>query len=78
MNIVYAAERESIAGVLADYLRAPVAEGDIEVRDNPEETGSFLVRLGPDCFVLLPDGRVAAGNPRFSAERPALGSVPGR
>lgn len=60
MHIVYAAEKPSIAGILADHVQAPVDEDEIEVRANPNETGSFLVRWGPERFVLMPDGRVSS------------------
>ena len=59
MHIVYAAEKPSIAGILSDHVKAPVDEDEIEVRANPNETGSFLVRWGPERFVLTPNGRVS-------------------
>lgn len=58
MHIVYAAEKPSIAGILSEYFGAPVQEADIEVRANPDKTGSFLIRWNLDSFVLSPDGRL--------------------
>ena len=58
MNIIYAAEKPSIAGILSDYLQHRVQEQDIEVRDNPDETGSFLIQWDLHRFVLSPDGQV--------------------
>ncbi len=61
MNIVYAAEKNSIASLLSDFIDAPVAEGDIAVIDNPDETGSFYIghRLGQFC--LTPSGKIRLG-----------------
>jgi hypothetical protein len=64
MHIVYAAEKPSIAGVLSDHVRTAVDEGDIEVRANPNETGSFFVRWGPERYVLLPNGQLTPSRPR--------------
>ena len=60
MNIVYAAEKPSIAGILSEHLDCPVGARDIEVLDNPDETGSFLVKWGPTRYVVLPNGAVEA------------------
>lgn len=59
MNIVYAAEKPSIANILSEHLHARVDETEIDVRENPVETGSFLVDWGREKFVLLPDGQLA-------------------
>lgn len=58
MNIVYAAEKPSIAGVLSEHLHHAIREDDIHVRDNPNETGSFLVSWRLRKFVLSPNGEV--------------------
>ena len=58
MNIVYAAEKPSIAGVLSEHLKTPVTEGDIEISDNPAETGSFFIQWRLRRFVMAPDGRL--------------------
>ena len=71
MHIVYAAEKPSIAGILSDHVQAPVDEHEIEVRANPNETGSFLVRWGPEHFVLTPSGRVSPGRSGRRVVEPA-------
>ena len=58
MNIVYAAEKPSIAGVLSDHLQHEVGEQDIKVRDNPDETGSFLIQWHLYRYIMSPDGAV--------------------
>lgn len=59
MNIVYAAEKPSIAGILSEHLKHQVQPQEIEVRDNPDETGSYLVQWDLHHFVLSPDGQLA-------------------
>ena len=63
MDIVYAAERSSIADVLSDRLRDRVRPREIEVHENPDETGSFLVKWRLRRYVVSPDGSVEADNP---------------
>ena len=58
MDIVYAAEKPSIADVLSDRLRDRVRPQDIEVHENPDETGSFLVKWRFSRYVLSPNGDV--------------------
>ena len=58
MDIVYAAERSSIADVLSDRLSDRVTPREIEVQENPDETGSFLVKWRLRRYVVLPDGSV--------------------
>lgn len=60
MDIVYAAEKSSIAAVLSDCLSDLVTPGDIEVQENPDETGSFLVCWRFNRYVVAPNGEVAA------------------
>ena len=59
MNIVYAAEKPSIAGILSDHLNEEVSPRDIEVSANPDETGSFLIRWNLESFVMSPSGDLA-------------------
>lgn len=59
MDIVIAAEKPSIAGLLSQHLHCPVDPQDIRVAPNPEETGSFLVNWRLNRYLLSPDGRLA-------------------
>lgn len=59
MNIVYAAEKPTIARVLSEHLCRDVAENDIDVQANPDETGSFLINWNIHSYVMAPDGSVA-------------------
>ncbi len=58
MNIIYAAEKPSIAGILSDYLHTNVKPQEIDVCDNPDETGSFLIKWDIHRFIMSPDGQV--------------------
>ena len=59
MDIIYAAEKPSIAGILSEFLERPVDSREIDVADNPDLTGSFFVRIGFKRFVLSPDGALS-------------------
>jgi len=63
MDIVYAAEKPSIADVLSDRLCDHVRPQEIEVYENPDETGSFLVTWRLNLYVVSPSGNV---EPDFS------------
>lgn len=56
MNIVYAAEKTSIAALLADHLKVRIAPEEVRISENPEETGSFYVGWQFARFVVSPDG----------------------
>jgi hypothetical protein len=58
MDIVYAAEKPSIADVLSVRLRDRIRPQDIEVAENPHQTGSFLVRWRLRNYVVSPNGDV--------------------
>jgi hypothetical protein len=60
MDIVYAAEKPSIASVFSDHISREVDERDIVVRHNPDETGSFLIEWNLHEFVMSPNGEVEA------------------
>ena len=60
MDIVYAAEKASIADVLSDRLRDRVSCREIAVHENPDETGSFLVKWRLNRYVVAPNGDVEA------------------
>ena len=59
MEIVIAAEKPTIAGLLSEHLHCTVTARDISVTPNPEETGSFLIRWRLNRYLLSPDGRLA-------------------
>ena len=60
MDIVYASEKPSIADVLSDRLCDHVRPQEIEVHENPDETGSFLVTWRLNHYVVSPSGNVEA------------------
>ena len=72
MDIVYAAEKASIADVLSDRLRDRVSSREIEVRENPDETGSFLVKWRLNRYVVAPNGDVEVEAPD-PIELPGMG-----
>ena len=63
MDIVYAAEKSSIAKVLSKHVKREVRPGDIQVHANPDETGRFFIRWRFDRYVMSPNGEVAANRP---------------
>ncbi len=63
MDIVYAAEKPSIAKVLSEHMQRDIRPGDIQVHANPDETGSFFIRWQFDRYVMSPNGAVEAGSP---------------
>lgn len=75
MNIVYAAEKPSLADVLSARLRNRVTPQEIEVSENPDETGSFFVKWRFVNYVVSPSGDVEVDrSARTSACRSGAGS----
>lgn len=59
MDIIYAAEKPSIAMLLSQYVRRQVRPEEIKVSENPDETGSFYIGFDLDHYVLSPSGEIA-------------------
>ena len=59
MNIIYAAEKPSIATLLSEHVKRPVRPDEIRVSENPDETGSFYIGFDFDHYVLSPSGEIA-------------------
>ncbi len=60
MDIVYAAEKPSIARLLSIHTKRLVRPQDIQVTENPDETGSFFIGFQFDQYVLSPNGEIEA------------------
>ncbi len=60
MDIVYAAEKPSIARLLSIHTKRLVRPQDIQVTENPDETGSFFIGFQFNQYVLSPNGEIEA------------------
>jgi hypothetical protein len=60
MDIIYAAEKPSIAKLLSDHICEPIYPEDIDVVENPDETGSFRIGWRFKKFLLSPAGEIAS------------------
>ena len=58
MNIVYAAEKPSIATLLSQHVKRRVKPDEIKVTENPDETGSFFIGFDLEHYVLSPSGEI--------------------
>ena len=70
MDVIYAAEKRSIAEFLEHYVKENVRPEDINVTENPSETGSFYVGWRLRRYVLSPAGGIAAERARLDPKRP--------
>ena len=59
MDIVYAAEKPSIARLLSERVKREVSPEDINVSENPDQTGSFFIGFEFNRYVLSPAGDIA-------------------
>ena len=59
MDIVYAAEKTSIATLLSEHAQRRIAPDELLVAENPDETGSFCIAWQMRAFVLSPNGDIA-------------------
>ena len=71
MNIIYAAEKPSIASLLSEYVKRPGRAEDIRGSENPNETGSFFVGVDLERYVVSPSGEVYSDTLRFARSVPA-------
>jgi hypothetical protein len=58
MDIIIAAEKPSIAKLLSEHTSRDVDPDDIQLTENPNETGSFYIGWHLERFMLSPDGRI--------------------
>jgi hypothetical protein len=64
MDVIYAAEKTSIAELLGNYVKEDVRPEEISVTENPSETGSFFVGWRLQRYMLSPAGEIASENAR--------------
>jgi hypothetical protein len=62
MDIVYAAEKPSIATLLSERVNHEIGPEDITVTENPDETGSFFIGYRLNRYIMSPDGDIALEN----------------
>ncbi len=58
MDIVYAAEKPTIATLLSKHVKRRVLPDEIKVSENPDETGSFFIGFDLEHYVLSPSGEI--------------------
>ena len=59
MDIVYAAEKPSIARLLSERIKRNISPDEIIVTENPDETGSFYIGLDFNRYVMSPGGEIS-------------------
>ena len=71
MDVIYAAEKRSIAELLGDYVNQDVDPEEIDVTENPGETGSFYIGWGVRRYRLSPAGEIRSAVAGRLARRPS-------
>ena len=66
MDIIYAAEKPSIARLFSERMRRRVQPEDLMITENPDETGSFYIGWQMDRYVMSPDGGIAPDTLRLA------------
>ena len=69
MDVIYAAEKRSIAELLGDYVKQDVDPEEIDVTENPGETGSFYIGWGLRRYRLSPGGEIMSAVAERHARR---------
>jgi hypothetical protein len=69
MDIIYAAEKRSIAELLGHHVHRDIGPEEINVAENPGETGSFFIGWGVRRYVLSPAGEIVAEGRRHATQR---------
>jgi len=70
MDVIYAAEKPSIAELLGDYVKQDVNPDEIDVTENPGETGSFYIGWGLNRYRLSPGGEIKSAAREHRTRRP--------
>ena len=71
MDVIYAAEKRSIAELLGDYVNQDVGPEEIDVTENPGETGSFYIGWGVHRYRLSPAGEIMSAVAERRARHPS-------
>ena len=70
MDVIYAAEKGSIAELLGEHVKQDVDPDEIDVTENPGETGSFYIGWGLRRYRLSPGGEIMAAAREHRTRRP--------
>lgn len=62
MDIIYAAEKPSIAMLLSERVRREIGPEDITVTENPDQTGSFFIGYQLNRYIMSPAGDIVLEN----------------
>jgi hypothetical protein len=70
MDVIYAAEKRSIAELFGAYVHRDVKPDEIDVTENPGETGSFYIGWGLNRYRLSPGGEIESAVREHRPRRP--------